>query len=528
MDDDGLHESAEVAITARARLNPECRLRLSIRAVVQLVNRRRHSAFSRRVSADDRALDRAGQPGVDPVAGEEEASRRASSLPGARGWPGASENVACFSRTTVARDQRGAARAGQRLLRPRARRARQLVAAQSPSAASRRSRRATGATRRRRTPAACRTPTASRARAARRTTSSITRRSYHRFTVTIGIDVHRVAAASDRLEFAAAVAAPNSVRSANHGTAATTCGAVDPLAADLDAATRPSSTTTRASAFTRTSPPRASMKCARRLRIHLVQRLQIGSTSEAAVRIGAEHLGEHAHEGRGRGQIGRLIQRRDRQRLPQPRHGAVARCRAPSATPTPCRVAPPTPFRCCSNSLRARRSGPASFRRATADRATASRPNRGRRRAGAAATAGQGTTGPIAARRDRGTPPPADGCTRTLSERVDPPQELERLPVAAEEHVLAVVHELAGLAIDERRRAAAELRPRVERRARVRRARRAARRGAQAGEAAADDDDVRRAAGSRLGSVIADRRPFGPTSPPQSARAAAAGCGRRG
>ena len=41
-------------------------------------------------------------------------------------------------------------------------------------------------------------------------------------------------------------------------------------------------------------------------------------------------------------------------------------------------------------------------------------------------------------------------------------QKRERLGVAAEQHVLAVVDELAGLAIGERRRAAAEPRARLE------------------------------------------------------------------
>ena len=45
---------------------------------------------------------------------------------------------------------------------------------------------------------------------------------------------------------------------------------------------------------------------------------QSGSTTAAADRIRREHVGEDAHEGLGRGVGGLLIQRRHRQRVPQP------------------------------------------------------------------------------------------------------------------------------------------------------------------------------------------------------------------
>ena len=67
----------------------------------------------------------------------------------------------------------------------------------------------------------------------------------------------------------------------------------------------------------------------------------------------------------------------------------------------------------------------------------------------------------------------------------DAAQEAERLVVAAEEHVLAVVHALAGGRIGERRRAAAERRPRLEHQ-HARAALGQRRRGAQPGEAGAD------------------------------------------
>ena len=56
----------------------------------------------RPVAADDGALDGGGQSGVDPVAGQEQPGT-AVRVPGRAGWPGASENDACGSRTTVAR-----------------------------------------------------------------------------------------------------------------------------------------------------------------------------------------------------------------------------------------------------------------------------------------------------------------------------------------------------------------------------------------------------------------------------------------
>ena len=71
----------------------------------------------------------------------------------------------------------------------------------------------------------------------------------------------------------------------------------------------------------------------------------------------------------------------------------------------------------------------------------------------------------------------------------DAAQEVQRLAIATKQHVLAVVYQLAGLAIDERGGAAAKLRsciedqdpdPGVGQRGG----------GTQAGEAAADDDDV--------------------------------------
>ena len=71
--------------------------------------------------------------------------------------------------------------------------------------------------------------------------------------------------------------------------------------------------------------------------------------------------------------------------------------------------------------------------------------------------------------------------------RADPLQERERLAVAAEHHVLAVVDQLAGVAVLERRRASAEPRPRVEHE-HAHAALREQRRRTQPRKAAADDD----------------------------------------
>ena len=68
-------------------------------------------------------------------------------------------------------------------------------------------------------------------------------------------------------------------------------------------------------------------------------------------------------------------------------------------------------------------------------------------------------------------------------------QERERRRVAAEHHVLPVVHELAGVAIRERGRAAAEPRTRLEDQ-HARPVPREPAGGAHAGESGTDDDHV--------------------------------------
>ena len=142
------------------------------------------------------------------------------------------------------------------------------------------------------------------------------------------------------------------------------------------------------------------------------------------------------------------------------------------------------------SSRRARRSGPASFSAATRspprDRVPVEHggeqvQRRGQRRAAEHRSAALG----IEVRHFHGR------LDAHVVERLDPSQELERRAIAAEEHVLTVVDELAGFAIGESRGPAAELRPRIqhlhahaapgERRGR-----------AQPRETPADHDDVRR------------------------------------
>ena len=73
--------------------------------------------------------------------------------------------------------------------------------------------------------------------------------------------------------------------------------------------------------------------------------------------------------------------------------------------------------------------------------------------------------------------------------RADVTEEAERLRIAPEQDMLAVVDELAGLAIGKCGRAAAEPRPRFEHE-HARAAPREPHGGAEAGESGADDDDV--------------------------------------
>ena len=158
--------------------------------------------------------------------------------------------------------------------------------------------------------------------------SSITCRSYHRFTVTIGFDSIREAARRCATS-GAGTAVENSDRSANHGTAETIAPAVMVRVSSArpprisTPRTPPSSATTRARALVRTSPPRCSMYAPRRFRVHLVQR-PVRQHHRRRLAVRAEHLRQNADERLRRRLVGRLVQRRDGQRLPQPLRSLAA------------------------------------------------------------------------------------------------------------------------------------------------------------------------------------------------------------
>ena len=250
--------------------------------------------------------------------------------------------------------------------------------------------------------------------------------------------------------------------------------------------TRVPSVTTRASAPVRTSPPRLSMK-ARAGSAYISCSGRSGSAIADAAAIGTEHLGEHADERRRERFVGRLVERRERQRLPEPGRqllGLPALAQPPrhrhrrrrSAT-RPVRAS--ARRAACSDGAIRR-----TDRRSRHDIAPTSAP----RRAGAAAAAAPDIAAPNGCRRSRDTAraAPPDGAR---GPRHRCAQERERLRVAAKQHVLPVVHELAGDAIGEGCRPAAELGPRVEHE-HAPSGLGERRRGRQAREAGADDDDV--------------------------------------
>ena len=305
----------------------------------------------------------------------------------------------------------------------------------------------------------------------------MTRRSNQRFTVTIGIDVDRARGRDDWSRARAAAPVRTAVRSANHGTASTTCGASIRSPRTSTPRTRPCSTTTRASAFSRTSPPRASMKsragsayiwCSGFSRQH----------ERGCGRVGPEHLGQDADERRrcghdratdsaprppavptaSRGASGAA---RVRVSHSDDRAGGHAPTTVPSSGAAPLRARGGAPPASCA--AKRSRHGIASQSRTAGQQMQRRRKRR---------TAKDGAP-PVAC---RGTPPPSTAASRTFLERIDAPQEVEGLAVAAEQHVLPVVDQLAGVRDRRRpwpgRRAAAARRAR----ARARPARRAARR----------------------------------------------------
>ena len=172
------------------------------------------------VAADDGAFDGARQP-VSIQSPASHSPSDAVAVRRARRLTGGERERRVFLADDRPADERRAARAGDGLgdLARGAATIRSSVRSSVP-ARRRRSRRATGARSRCRTPAACRRPTASIGPGSPTNGSSITRRSYQRFTVTIGFDAIALAVAPTSLTSAGGAAPAKSVRMPNHGTAA--------------------------------------------------------------------------------------------------------------------------------------------------------------------------------------------------------------------------------------------------------------------------------------------------------------------
>ena len=246
--------------------------------------------------------------------------------PDAAADPGASENVARFSRTTVARTRRA----------PRA---------PGKAAATSRGRERRPASLRRRRPARsapldtsdrceARSPNARRLSnthcivAAGQADEQIV---HHRpvvpqrFTVTIGIGRIARGVGDRRGERAPASAAEEtSERRTTAPPRSTAARAIrsprTSTPCDSSAGDRIARERARRAHF-----PAALLDVrARRLGVHLVAAARAGSTIAAIDGIGPEHLREHAHERRRRGFSRRLVQRRHGQRLPQPLAERVA------------------------------------------------------------------------------------------------------------------------------------------------------------------------------------------------------------
>ena len=345
----------------------------------------------RAVAAHDRALDRTRQPGVDPVAGQKQARDRRSRAPGARAGPAP-------ARTSRAARGRPSTRAS-RPPRASGSASRQLAAASATSSSFVR---ADDGSRRRSTPATGATAASPNDRALvehplhrppgqadeRRVSTG---RSNHRFTVTIG-ERHR-ASRGRRIAGERRRRRPRTASaSANHGTADDRPRRREPLAAaHSTSATRPPSITT---ARRRVGAHLAAARLdegARRLRVHRVQRRAAAARSRSR-RIGAEHLGQHAHERRRGGLARPAGSARPAPAAPTASRGSRASARSGSASSRPSRPATPRRRGRARERCRCAQADAAGHAAApTADRARRARPTRRRRRAGAAARAAPGT-----------------------------------------------------------------------------------------------------------------------------------------
>ena len=180
VDDDGLHRAS---LSARASRLQDLRAVTNCRRPATSRARRVRGA----VPADDRALDRSGQAGVDPVAREPEARDRRP-VPGGPAGRARARTWRCLSRTTVAWTSGRRAAAGSASRTSAIATLDEIRRWSAPRSPRRRSTRATGATPR--PPNAWRlSNTHCIVRPGRPTNgTSITGRSSQRFTVTIGDD----------------------------------------------------------------------------------------------------------------------------------------------------------------------------------------------------------------------------------------------------------------------------------------------------------------------------------------------------
>ena len=153
------------------------------------------------MSASDRALDRRGQAGVDPVAGEKQPSHRRSPCRAAAAVRARARTSRAARESTVPRSSRAARARGQRLeqlARARAAISSSLVRSRRSARAARHERQVR---RRRRRTTGRLSNTHCIARPGRPTNgSSKTGRSNHRLTVTIGDDAIAARARGSRLE----------------------------------------------------------------------------------------------------------------------------------------------------------------------------------------------------------------------------------------------------------------------------------------------------------------------------------------
>ena len=114
-----------------------------------------------------------------------------------------------------------------------------------------------------------------------------------------------------------------------------------------------------------TAPPLRSMIRAGRLRVHRIERL-VRHANRRGLRVGAEHLGQHARERRSGGVRRRLVERGERERIPE--HLAQPRCLSVSHQPVLDRLAGRGRDRVsCRARARAARGAAACAMRSTAD-----------------------------------------------------------------------------------------------------------------------------------------------------------------